>query len=237
VVFARRRRRRESVVKRAAYFLFYRVLRRLSEIPIPLDTGDFALMDRQAVQELNGLPERTRFIRGLRSWVGFRQAEVEYDRDIRRGGRSKYTFSRLVRLAMDGIFGFSKVPLKAITATGVLVVLLSAGGLAAGATGGWALLPEHVGLVWLGAALGLLGGIQLIALGVAGEYVARIYHEVRGRPMYVACERIGFSPLPRAVPHVIDFLPPGPAERQERLTAARLTPDWADRPTVRETGV
>lgn len=236
VVFARRRRRRENVVKRAAYFLFYRLLRRLSEIPIPLDTGDFGLMDRQAVEELNGLPERTRFIRGLRSWVGFKQTEVEYDRDIRRGGQSKYTFGRLVRLAMDGIFAFSKAPLKAITAAGVLVTLLSIAGLVASAAGGWGLLSNHIGLMWLGSALALLGGVQLIGLGVAGEYVARIYHEVRGRPMYVTREKIGFRPMPRAVPHVIDFLPPEPTERQEKLTAARLSPDWADKLPACETG-
>jgi len=235
VVFARRRHRRENPAKRVAYFAFYRLLRRISEIPIPLDTGDFALMDRQALRELNNLPERTRFIRGLRSWVGFRQTEVEYDRDIRHKGRPKYTLGRLVHLAMDGIFAFSEAPLRMVTMTGCAVTIAAVAGLLWGVLSGWDVGPEPPGLLWLGSGLALLGGIQLIGLGVMGEYLMRVYHEVRGRPLYVTRERIGFKPLPRAVPNVLDFLPPDPAERQEKVAAARLDPSWADGITVRAT--
>ncbi|MBI4580852.1 MAG: glycosyltransferase family 2 protein, partial [Planctomycetes bacterium] len=221
IVHARRRKRQENPFKQAACFVFYRVLRRLAEVPIPLDTGDYALMDRQAVEQLNAMPERTRFIRGLRSWVGFRQADVLYDRDQRRDGRSKYSLARLARLGLDGIFGFSEAPLKAITGAGVLI-----GGLAAAA-----FVMQTAGL-WagsrLGSALALLAGVQLLGLGILGEYVARIHQEVRGRPLYVARERLGFKPLPRPAPSVLQFLPSWEADRNEKLTAGRLIGDRTD---------
>ncbi len=228
IVFARRHRRREHLAKRAACFLFYRLLRRLSEVPIPLDTGDFALMDRQAVEELNHLPERTRFVRGLRSWVGFRHTEVEYDRDIRRNGRTKYSLGRLIHFALDGMFAFSIAPLKMITVMGCIVSMLAIAALLACVAGRLGVGPEVADLVWLGSALVLLGGIQLVALGVIGEYLARVYDEVRGRPLYVTRERIGFESLPRPVPSVLDFLPPESLERREKVTAARLKPDWTE---------
>lgn len=234
IVFARRRRRREGVLKRSTYFMFYRLLRQLSSIRIPLDTGDFALMDRQAVNELNSLPERTRFIRGLRSWVGFRQAEVTYERELRYSGHSKYSFRRLLRLALDGMFGFSDAPLKMISAVGGLVLILGLSGLFlsvfnVGTFGG-------SGLGWLGSGLVLLGGVQLIALGVIGEYLARVYQEVRGRPLYVTRERLGFESMPRPVPRVLEFLPTEPSETPGRLTAARLDEEWPGSTATQETG-
>jgi polyisoprenyl-phosphate glycosyltransferase len=221
IVYARRRKRQEHPLKQAACFIFYRVLRGLAEIPIPLDTGDYALMDRQVVDQLNAMPERTRFIRGLRSWIGFRQTDVLYDRDRRRDGQSKYSLARLTRLGLDGIFGFSAAPLKAITFAGLLTVGAAAATLLAQCLG-WA-QPG-----WLGVGLTFLGGVQLISVGIVGEYVARIHQEVRGRPLYITRERLGFRQMPRPVPSVLEFLPSGQTDRQEQATASRLAHGWID---------
>jgi dolichol-phosphate mannosyltransferase len=221
IVYARRRKRQENPFKQAACFVFYRVLRRLSEVPIPLDTGDFALMDRTVVEQLNAMPERTRFIRGLRSWVGFRQADVLYDRDRRHEGESKYPFSRLARLGLDGIFGFSEAPLKAITLMGMFICAMAVTGLLLE-------IPGIVAAGSLGPALILLGGVQMIALGILGEYIARIHHEVRGRPLYVTRERLGFRKLPKPAPNVLEFLPSRDVDAHEQLTSARLGSARAD---------
>lgn len=221
IVYARRRKRQEGFVKQTACFLFYRVLRRLAEVPIPLDTGDYALMDRSVVEQLNSLPERTRFIRGLRSWVGFRQTDVLYDRDKRRDGESKYSWMRLAHLGLDGVFAFSEAPLKTITAGGA--VLLAAGSVVT--------IGKMLGLTGAGwTAVGLLNlaGIQLLGMGILGEYIARIHHEVRGRPLYIARERLGFRLPPRPVRNVLEFLPSREADRQEQLTAARLGRTWPE---------
>lgn len=219
IVYARRRKRQENFLKQAACFVFYRVLHSLAEISIPLDTGDYALMDHQVVDQLNAMPERTRFIRGLRSWVGFKQTDVLYDRDRRHDGESKYSVARLARLGLDGIFGFSVAPLKAITTVGLLICGLSAAALAANFAGFFTAST-------LGLGLGLLGGVQMIALGIMGEYVARIHEEVRQRPLYVTRERLGFRALPRSAPNVIEFLPSDHAERQEEATTGRLYNEW-----------
>jgi dolichol-phosphate mannosyltransferase len=219
IVYARRRKRQENPFKQAACFVFYRVLRSVAEIPIPLDTGDYALMDRQVVEQLNAMPERTRFIRGLRSWVGFRQTDVLYDRDRRRDGKSKYSLARLMQLGLDGIFGFSVAPLKAITAIGTVVCGLGMVGLIGAVTG-------FVEQNWLAPALVLLGGVQMVGLGIVGEYVARIYQEVRGRPLYITRERLGFRALPRPAQSVLEFLPSVQTSRQEQATANRLNADW-----------
>ncbi len=215
VVYARRRKRQENPFKQAACFVFYRVLRHVAEIPIALDTGDYALMDRAAVEQLNAMPERTRFIRGLRSWVGFKQTDVLYDRDRRQDGQSKYPFSRLARLGLDGLFGFSEAPLKAITRVGLLICVLALTGLALEVAG-------TLNTQWLGPALFLLAGVQMLGLGILGEYIARIHHEVRGRPLYVLRERLGFRRLPKPAPNVLEFLPSRESDHQEQLTAGRL---------------
>lgn len=227
IVYARRRKRQEGFFKQGACYLFYRVLRHLAEVPIPLDTGDYALMDRSVVEQLNSLPERTRFIRGLRGWVGFRQTDVLYDRDKRRDGESKYSFMRLARLGLDGIFAFSEAPLKAISLAGA--ALLAAGSLVATLK-----LVGMTGLGWTGIALIGLAGIQMCGMGVLGEYIARIHHEVRGRPLYIARERLGFRPAPRPVRNVLEFLPSRETDRQEQLTAGRLSGDRADPLLVHE---
>lgn len=221
IVYARRRKRQEGFFKQTACFIFYRVLRHLSEIPIPLDTGDYALMDRTVVEQLNALPERTRFIRGLRSWVGFRQADVLYDRDRRHDGESKYSFARLARLGLDGVFAFSEAPLKAVTLSGIALCGLAPVGLGFKLAG---LAPVSGTVV----AMTLLAGVQMLGLGMIGEYIARIHHEVRNRPLYVTRERLGFRTTPRPVRNVLEFLPSREADQQEQLTAARLGSGWQD---------
>jgi dolichol-phosphate mannosyltransferase len=191
VVYAVRSQRSESVVKRAAYSLFYRLLDRISDIRIPLDSGDFSLLGRNVVDVLNSMPERTRFIRGMRSWVGFRQVGVEHIRGPRFAGTAKYTFGKLLRLAFDGFVGFSYRPLQLASLFGavvsVMAFLLALGLVVLKLTHGIPLLG------WTSLMVGMLffGGVQLICVGILGEYVGRIYEEVRGRPPYVVASVLG----------------------------------------------
>jgi dolichol-phosphate mannosyltransferase len=186
VVYAVRRRRKEAWPKRLAYWAFYRLQRALSSIDIPLDSGDFCMMSRRVVQRLNQLPERQRFLRGLRSWVGYRQTGLEYERAARSAGQSKYTFRKLFRLACDGVFTFSDAPLRLATWLGLIVVIGSLVAGAFAALGQWAAVPM------IAAAVFFLGGVQLVCLGILGEYVGRIHAEVKGRPAFVVEELVGF---------------------------------------------
>jgi dolichol-phosphate mannosyltransferase len=193
VVVAVRRSRTESFARRTAYALFYRLLRALAEIEIPLDAGDFSLLDRRAVEEIRALPERNRFLRGLRAWIGFRQEQVEYDRAARLSGDSKYTLRKLVRLALSGFLGFSLVPLR-------LAVWLGLGTAATGGLLGLYVLASYLfrsttprGWTSLAAIILFLGGVQLIVTGVIGEYLGRAYDEVRQRPLYIVRRRVGFG--------------------------------------------
>jgi polyisoprenyl-phosphate glycosyltransferase len=200
VVYGARHRLREGVVKRIVYHLFYRLLRSLANIDIPLDTGDFSLVDRRVIDGLKALPERTRFLRGLRSWVGYRQRGIEYVRDARAAGESKYSLGKLVKLAFDGIVSFSTVPLRLALYMGVLV---SAG--ASGVILGLIYLRlshsfELPGWTSLMVIVLFLGGIQLITVGIVGEYVARIYEEVKERPLYLVARRLGFAEEARSAP-------------------------------------
>lgn len=185
VVYAVRTKRKESLWKRCAYALFYRALRAVSDLEIPLDSGDFGLMDRAVVDALKQMPERLRFVRGLRSFAGFRQTGIAYERAARNGGQPKYTFRALVRLALDGLIGFSNFPLALITYLGgaTLGLALIAGGWLAvhclnhsEAPAGWS--------VTLLAVL-LMGGLQMLSLGIVGQYVRHIFLETKGRPTYV----------------------------------------------------
>ena len=193
VVFAVRRRRQEAALKRAAYALFYRTLHAMAEIDLPLDAGDFCLLDRRVVDTLVGLRERNRFLRGLRSWIGFRQIGVEYDRDARAAGDPKYTLRKLVRLALSGYVGFSAMPLRASVWLGVLTAgigfLIGIGALATKILG----IYSPQGWVSTIVVILLVGGVQLLMLGVIGEYLARVYDEVRQRPLYVVRARRGFT--------------------------------------------
>jgi glycosyltransferase involved in cell wall biosynthesis len=190
VVYARRRSRLgESWVKRATANLFYRVIDRVSEVPIPRDTGDFRLMDRRVVDALKRLPERTRFMKGLFAWVGFRQTAVEYDRDPRLHGQTTWNYWRLWNFALEGITSFSTVPLRVWSYVGVLVSLVALG--LAGVLVIRGTDPEAPGYASLMVAVLFLGGVQLISLGVLGEYLGRIYREVKGRPLYLVRDRWG----------------------------------------------
>lgn len=185
VVYAIRTERKEGFLKRTAYALFYRLLQRIASIEIPLDAGDFCIMDRKVVDILVCMPERNRFVRGIRSWVGLDQVGVEYARQARYAGKPKFTFSRLMFLAMDGLISFSYIPLRMITLLGFGVsfisILLAIGYTIQKLTRG--LTPP--GFATTVVAIFFLAGIQLITIGVIGEYVGRIFEEVKRRPLYV----------------------------------------------------
>jgi len=206
VVYGVRRKRKESFVKRACYAGFYRLLALMSRTPIPLDSGDFCLMDRRVVDAVCALPERNRFVRGLRAWAGFRQVGLEYERHARAAGRPQYTLAKLIRLALDGVLAFSTAPLRLATWLGFFVSLLAMIGTAFSfiqrifadwfAAFGWGPVPGYATIV---ISLLFLGGVQLICLGVIGEYVGRIYDEVRQRPLWLVRDTLGCDeepPLP-----------------------------------------
>jgi polyisoprenyl-phosphate glycosyltransferase len=188
VVYAVRRQRNEGLFKRSTAAAFYRLLRRVADIEIPVDTGDFCLMDRSVADVLRNLPERNRFLRGLRSWAGFRQVGVPYDRPARHAGEPKYTLRKMVGLALNGVMAFTSLPLRLASYLGFLTM---AGGLAYLA---WAVGAQLTaggfpdGWTSLVALILLVGGAQLLMLGVLGAYVARIYDETKSRPMYVLRE-------------------------------------------------
>jgi dolichol-phosphate mannosyltransferase len=196
VVYARRRERRgESFFKKFTARIFYRVLSRLTSIDIPVDTGDFRMMDHRVVAALNRMPEHHKFIRGMVSWVGFKQTFVEYDRAERGGGKSGYTYRKMLRFAFDGITGFSSLPLKIATYVGFLfagvsfVLILFA--LYAKYTSqnyvqGWASIMVSILFI---------GGVQLICLGLIGEYLIRMDANLRQRPLYII-KNTNFSDTP-----------------------------------------
>ena len=183
----------ESAFKLATARAFYRLLNRLSDVPIPLDTGDFRLMSRAVVETLKAMPERDRFVRGMVSWVGFRQIALPYRRAERFAGESKYPLSKMLRFATDGILSFSIKPLQMSVTLGSLAAVLAMSGIA------YALYLRIFTSVWvegwtaLMIAVLFLGGVQLICVGILGEYIGRIYNEVKRRPLYVVQDRIGFA--------------------------------------------
>ena len=193
VVYAVRRNRKENAFKRAGYALFYRLLQRLSYVNMPLDAGDFAIMDRCVVDLLNAMPERNRFVRGIRAWVGFRQVGLEYDRAPRFAGESKYPFTKLLKLAYDGVVSYSFVPLRMVTQLGFVISVFAFAAIAY-------LLFQKVffGIALVGwtstiVAILFLGGVQLVSIGILGEYVGRIFDEVKRRPLYVVKDLVGFE--------------------------------------------
>ena len=190
----RRARAGETRFKRFTAAGYYRLLRRLSDTPIPVDSGDFRLLDRRVVEALSGLREESRYLRGLVSWVGFSQCGVEYDRDIRCAGDSKYTTARMLRLAVDGITSFSARPLRLSIQIGVLTTTCSLA-MAAWVVGGKILWPQNSipGYTTLMLAVLFLGGVQLLSLGVVGEYLARTYRESKRRPLYIVADRLNFE--------------------------------------------
>ena len=186
VVYAVRTERKEWWGKRLAYAGFYRLLQRVANIEIPLDAGDFCVMDRKVVDLLVRMPERNRFVRGIRSWVGFKQIGVPYERQARHAGSPKYTFRKLLYLALDGLVSFSHMPLRIITVLGFTVSLLSF------LVALFYLIKKITfgigvaGFTTLVVSIFFLAGIQLMTIGVIGEYIGRISDEVKHRPLYVA---------------------------------------------------
>lgn len=186
VVYAVRRKRKEGVLKRFAYYLFYRVLHRLSrQVPIPQDAGDFALMSRRVVLAMAAMPERNRFVRGLRAWVGFSQIGVSYERDARYAGTPKYSFTKLLRLAYDGIFSFSYVPITIVSIVGIVSSFVAFCGIGIVLYFRFVDGREVPGFAATAVIILFFAGLQLMALGAFGEYIRRIYDEVKQRPHYV----------------------------------------------------
>jgi polyisoprenyl-phosphate glycosyltransferase len=189
----RERRAGETLFKRLTAAVFYRLLDHLTDTEIPLDTGDFRLMDRSVVDALCAMPERDRFVRGMVSWVGFRQVAVSYARAPREAGESKYPVWKMLRFAVDGIASFSVRPLRLATYLGFLSSMIALGGIVYAIA--VRLLTNRWVAGWAATFVAILfvGGIQLISVGVIGEYVGRIYGEVKRRPLYVIQERLGFK--------------------------------------------
>lgn len=196
VVYAVRRKRKERLLKRTTYALFYRTMKAIAEIDVPVDAGDFCLLDRAVVDTLVALRERNRFLRGLRSWVGFRQLGIEYERESRHAGNPKYTLRALIRLAVSGYVGFSTMPLRAASWFGFACAVLGA------LIALWAVatklmdIPSPRGWASTMGAILFIGGGQLLMLGVVGEYLSRVYDEVRQRPLYIVRSRVGFAAPP-----------------------------------------
>jgi glycosyltransferase involved in cell wall biosynthesis len=191
VVYAVREKRKESWYKKWAYFIFYRLLKKIANIDIPLDSGDFSFIGRKVVDILNQMPEESRFIRGMRTWIGFKQIGISYDRQERASGESKYTFSKLLQLALNGIFNFSEFPVKFISSAGITVISFSflyfLVVLIRKLIFGQPIIEGFTSLLFV---IILFGGIQLMAIGILGEYILRIFFQSKSRPNYIIDKEI-----------------------------------------------
>lgn len=197
VVYGIRTKRKESLVKRAGYNLFYRAFHWLANIDAPVDAGDFSLIDRKVLDVVNALPEKNRFFRGLRAWSGFYQAGVAYERQARMAGSTKYPLGKLIALAKDGIFNFSTVPLTVVFYFGILMSFLTFAALVLVLIIRLFNIPifgmrasDVQGFSATILTILLIGGIQLVSIGVLGEYIGRIYQEIKGRPTYVIRDKV-----------------------------------------------
>lgn len=189
VVYAKRAKRRDRFLKRHTAFLFYRLLAAVSSVQIPWDTGDFRLIDRTVLDALASLPEKTRFIRGLIPWLGFRQCGVPLDREAREIGESAYTIKKLLSLALDGLLAFSIAPLYLVPVVGLFVTVIAALGLACALIMSGFSISNPVLLF----ALGFFTGIQILSTGCLALYLAKVLDESRGRPTYIVARRIGLG--------------------------------------------
>lgn len=187
----RKIRKDEGSFKKQTSHYFYRVLQRLTDVYIPEDSGDFCMINRKVADVMNKMPEGDRFLRGIRAWVGFKQTEYKYDRGERVAGETKYTIKKMFRLAMNAIFGFSDVPIKLMTRTGILTILIALSYL------GYTLVKKYMtghevesGFSGLLFAIILLGGVQLLSTGIIGEYVVRTFFQLKQRPLFIISERI-----------------------------------------------
>ena len=201
----RSRRKGESAFKLLTASLFYRLINRLSDVKLPLDSGDFRLMDRAVVEALKSIREENRYIRGLISWIGFSQYGIPYERDSRYAGETKFNLKKMLRFAFDGITSFSDKPLRLSSKLGMLTTVVSF------ATMIWLIVskllhPQETIQGWtsLLVVVLFLGGVQLISVGVLGEYIGRIYRETKERPLYIVAGRYGFGASTSGAPVVED---------------------------------
>lgn len=185
VIYAIRKNRKESFLKKLAYSTYYRLQKKISSFNIPIDSGDFSMLSRRVVDHMNNMPEQSRYLRGMRAWVGFKQIGFEYDRDERQAGETKYSWSKLFELAFNGIFNFSDFPVRLITRLGLFTIIGSLFYLIF-------ILVEKIiykdvpqGFTAMILAIILFSGVQLLSLGLIGEYVLRIYNQVRNRPIFI----------------------------------------------------
>ena len=201
VVFATRKERKDPLVKKILAWGFYRLLQKMTPLPMSTDAGDFCLLDKKVVAVMNSLPERSRYLRGLRTWCGFRQASVEFDRAERAAGVPQYTFKKSFKLAMDGLFSFSAAPLRLATYLGLWVSAFAFFGVLF--TLAQKIFANEFARIGLAPGAGFptivisvlfLGGVQLICLGILGEYIGRIYEEVKGRPLWIIRDSAGIVP-------------------------------------------
>jgi dolichol-phosphate mannosyltransferase len=190
VVYGIRKKRKENLLKKSAYFIFYRLLKKISYIDLPLDSGDFSLISRRVADVLNKMPEESRYIRGMRSWIGFKQIGVEYERDERVAGTSKYSFSMLLNLAFNGIFNFSEIPIRFITKLGIYSVVISLIYFIITLIKKFFFTDVPSGFTGLLFVIILFGGVQLISLGIIGEYIVRIFFQVKNRPLFIIKNRV-----------------------------------------------
>lgn len=190
VVYGIRDKRKESVVKKAAYKMYYRLQKKFSSTAMPLDAGDFSLISKRVVKQMNRMPEQSRYVRGLRSWVGFKQTGIVYSRDERFSGKSKYSFWSLLKLAFNGIFNFSELPIRFIGVVGFISVLLSLIYLVITVYEKIVYGTVPKGFTALIFAIVLFSGVQLMSLGLIGEYVLRIFFQVKQRPLFIVKSKI-----------------------------------------------
>ncbi|MFM9944473.1 MAG: glycosyltransferase family 2 protein [Bacteroidia bacterium] len=196
IVYAKRKSRKgESILKLITARWFYKTMARLTSIDIPLDTGDFRIIHRKVVEQINKMPEKQKFLRGQMAWVGFRQTFVEYDRDERMAGNTGYTFRKMFRLAMDGITSFSNFPLRVATISGFVCAFVGFFLIVYTLYSRYVLKDYEPGWSSLMITIVFIGGIQLIGIGIIGEYISRIYDNIRNRPLYIVdetnCEKDG----------------------------------------------
>ena len=224
-VYVIRTKRKESIFHRLAYWGFYRLLNGVSQQRVPVDAGDFCLMARRVVDALNALPECGRFVRGLRAWVGFRQIGIETERNARVGGNPKYTFSKLARLATDGLLDFSWFPLRAVSVTGFIAMLAAFSYLAVIVVMYFMGSIDIVGWTTVVFLVIWFGGMILTSLGVVGEYLGRVYAEVKRRPTYIIAsttderEQRRHAIKARSIPAAVAALSDRPFDRAEQTRA------------------
>jgi polyisoprenyl-phosphate glycosyltransferase len=208
VVYGVRQKRKENVLMRFCYWFFYRLMAGIAAFEVPLDSGDFCLMDRRVVDTIKLMPERNRFVRGLRAWAGFKQIGIAYERQMRAAGEPKYGFRKLFQLAWDGLFSFSTVPLIFVTYLGLFISTIAGLGaiftLAQRLFSSWfqkiGLAPVP-GFATIVISVLFLGGVQLLCLGILGEYIGRIYEEVKRRPMWIVRDQCGIPAEPVRADH------------------------------------